>query len=279
MTFAALSETPPGAPPVVLSIAAHDPLGGAGLAADLTTFAALGVHGTVAVTAVTAQHLDRVDRVEPMPADLVAAQIDAVIDSFPIAAVKTGLLGSAEIVDLVADRVLAGSLPAPVVDPVLVDGRGNRFVGSEIERAYRERLFPAAAVLTPNLGEASVLVGRPVAAISAVVDDVATALAELGAGHVVVTGGADDHVHAVDALIGRDGTIEYLPTPRIDTTDVRGSGCTLAAATTAGLAHGRSVPEAVAEAKWFITARLEATDWPDLPGAGPVAHWFGPREA
>ena len=117
-----LSVMPPETPPVVLAIAAHDPLGGAGLAADLTTFAALGVHGTVAVTAVTAQHLDRVDRVEPMSAALVAEQIDAITDSFAVAAVKTGLLGSAEIVDLVADRVDAGSLPAPVVDPVLVDG-------------------------------------------------------------------------------------------------------------------------------------------------------------
>ena len=262
----------------MLAIAAHDPLGGAGLAADLTTFAALGVHGTVAVTAVTAQHLDRVDRVEPMLPDLVAAQIDAVIDSFPIAAVKTGLLGSAEIVDLVADRVLAGSLPAPVVDPVLVDGRGNRFVGSEIERAYRERLFPAAALLTPNLGEASVLSGRAVASIDDV-DEVAATLAGLGAGHVVVTGGDDDHVHAVDALIDRAGAIEYLPMPRIATDHVRGSGCTLAAAATAALAHGRSVREAVTEAKRFVTAQLEATAWPDLPGGGPVAHWFGPQEA
>ena len=236
------------------------------------------MHGTVAVTAVTAQHLDRVDRVEPMPPDLVAVQIDAVIDSFPIAAVKTGLLGSAEIVDLVADRVLAGSLPAPVVDPVLVDGRGNRFVGSEIERAYRERLFPAAALLTPNLGEASVLSGRAVASIDDV-DEVAATLAGLGAGHVVVTGGADDHVHAVDALIDRAGAIEYLPMPRIATDHVRGSGCTLAAAATAALAHGRSVREAVTEAKRFVTAQLEATAWPDLPGGGPVAHWFGPQEA
>lgn len=257
----------------MLAIAAHDPLGGAGLAADLTTFAAFGVHGTVAVTAVTAQHLDRVDRVEPVAADLVAAQIDAIIDSFPIAAVKTGLLGSAEVVDLVADRVLAGVLPAPVVDPVLVDGRGVRFVGSDIERAYRERLFPAAAVLTPNLGEASLLTGRSLSAIDEV-EAVAGALAELGADRVVVTGGADDRDAAFDAVIDDTATVECLQAPKVDTGHVRGSGCTFAAATAAGLASGRSIIDAIHDAKRFVTVRLAVTRWDDLAGAGPVAHWF-----
>ena len=260
-------------PPVVLAIAAHDPLGGAGLAADLTTFAALGVHGTVAVTAVTAQHLDRVDRVEPMSADLVADQIDAIIESFPIAAVKTGLLGSAEIVDLVADRIDAGSLPAPVVDPVLVDGRGNRFVGSDIERAYRERLLPAAAVITPNLGEASVLTGRSLAS-TADVDDAVEALATIGAGTVVVTGGADASEHAVDVVISADGAVEHLVSPWVVTRHVRGSGCTFAAATTAGLGQGLAVGEAITAAKAFVTERLQLSTWPEIDGSGPVAHWF-----
>lgn len=259
-------------PPVVLAIAAHDPLGGAGLAADLTTFAALGVHGTVAVTAVTAQHLDRVDRVEPIAADLVAAQIDAIADSFPIAAVKTGLLGSAEIVELVADRVESGVLPAPVVDPVLVDGRGNRFVGSDIERAYRARLIPSAAVLTPNLGEASLLVGHGLDGADAV-ESCAGELAALGAGHVVVTGGADRSAHAVDVVVGTDGSVDRLVNDWIPTPHVRGSGCTFAAATTARLANGQSAVDAISDAKRFVVERLRQSTWDDLSGAGPVAHW------
>ena len=258
----------------MLAIAAHDPLGGAGLAADLTTFAALRVHGTVAVTAVTAQHLDRVDRVEPMDAALVADQIDAIVDSFPIAAVKTGLLGSAQIVDLVADRVESGALPAPVVDPVLVDGRGNRFVGSDIERAYRERLFPAAAVLTPNLGEVSALLGEAVDEISAV-EAHAGALGALGADVVVVTGGADEREHAVDVIVAADGRVEQVLTPWVPTRHVRGSGCTFAAATTAGVAAGRDVRDAIHGAKAFVTDRLRASVWDGLERSGPVAHWFG----
>ncbi|MEM9465729.1 MAG: bifunctional hydroxymethylpyrimidine kinase/phosphomethylpyrimidine kinase [Actinomycetota bacterium] len=265
------SETPP----VVLAIAAHDPLGGAGLAADLTTFAALGVHGTVAVTAVTAQHLDHVDRVEPVPTDLVAAQIDAIVESFPIAAVKTGLLGSAAIVDLVADRVASGALPAPVVDPVLVDGRGNRFVGSDIERAYRERLFPSAAMLTPNLGEAAVLAGRPLDGADAV-SSVAAELAGLGAGSVVVTGGDDPDALAVDVVVDRAGALTRLTGRWVDTPHVRGSGCTFAAATAAGLAAGRDPVDAAREAKAFVAARLEASTWPGLDSVGPVSHRFGP---
>lgn len=262
-------------PPVVLTIAAHDPLGGAGLAADLTTFAALGVHGTVAVTAVTAQHIGRVDRVEPIDAGLVAQQIDAIIASFPLAAVKTGLLGSAEIVELVAERVAGGVLPAPVVDPVLVDGRGDRFVAGDVERAYRERLLPVAAVVTPNLGEASLLAGTSLDGVGAV-DAVAGSLAALGAGHVVVTGGADRADHAIDVVIDAQGRVDHLVSDWIDTPHVRGSGCTFAAATAANLALGHDVASSAGAAKAFVGERLRASSWPNLDGAGPVAHWFDP---
>ena len=204
---------------------------------DLTTFGALGVHGTVAVTAVTAQHLDRVDRVEPIAPDLVAQQIDAITDSFRIDAVKTGLLGSAEIVDLVADRVVSGVLPAPVVDPVLVDGRGNRFVGSDVERSYRERLLPLAAVVTPNLGEASLLAGRTLRSVDDV-DGVAAALAALGAKRVVVTGGASSGTEAIDVVVAADGSCDRLVGPWVETRHVRGSGCTFAAAVAAELGRG-----------------------------------------
>lgn len=260
-------------PPVVLTIAAHDPLGGAGLAADLTTFAALGVHGAVATTALTVQRLAAVDRVEPAAPDLVAAQIDGVVESFDVHAVKIGLLGSVAMVELVAARIEAGVLPAPVVDPVLVDGRGSRFVGGDIEQAMRRTLFPAARVLTPNLGEASVLAGRELRSADDV-EHAAADLAGLGAELVVVTGGsAPGHV-AVDVLIRRDGTTDRIESPWIDTPHVRGSGCTFAAATTARLAVGDAPDDAVSAAKRFVTERLRASRWPGLDGAGPVAHWF-----
>ena len=260
-------------PSVALTIAAHDPLGGAGLAADLTTFAALGVHGTVAVTAVTAQRFGSVDRVDATALDLLAAQLDGIVASLPIAAVKVGLLGSAEAVDLVADRVASGQLPAPVVDPVLVDGRGDRFVGSDIEAAMRERLFPLAAVITPNLGEVAVLTGVTVAT-PADVEVASDRLVALGAGLVIATGGAAPGDLAVDVAITADGAVTRIEAPWIDTPHVRGSGCTFAAATTAGLALGDEPLEAVTRAKRFVSERLDASRWTDIAGPGPVAHWI-----
>ncbi len=268
----AVSSTPP---PVVAAIAAHDPLGGAGLAADLTTFASLGVHGVVAATALTAQHLASVDRVEPTPPSLVAAQLDGIVAGFTIAAAKTGLLGSAEIVEIVVDRIDEGTLPAPVVDPVLVDGRGVRFVSAEVETAYRTRLIPRARILTPNVHEASLLVGRRLDSIDDVVA-VADDLAGLGAEIVVVTGGNFLDAIAVDVVVDGGGAVELLEGPRFESGHVRGSGCTFAAAAAAMLAHGDAPIEALRTAKRFVSDRIAAgSAWQLDDGvAGPVAHWF-----
>lgn len=260
-------------PPVALTIAAHDPLGGAGLAADLTTFAALGVHGAVAITAVTAQRFGSVDRVDPVPIDLLAEQLDGIIESLPIATLKVGLLGSAAVVKLVSERIVAGDLPRPVVDPVLVDGRGRRFVGGEIESAMRDHLFPVAAVVTPNLGEASLLAGRTVTTPDEV-EAAAGGLAALGAGLVVVTGGAAPGAIAVDVAVDPAGAVSRLEGPWVQTPHVRGSGCTFAAALTAGLARGESASEAAQSAKRFVESRLRMSNWPSLGAAGPVAHWI-----
>lgn len=247
-------------PPVVLTIAAHDPLGGAGIAADLTTFAALGVHGMVAVTAVTAQRLDRVDRVEATDARLLADQLDGIIASAPVAGVKVGLLFDAAQVAVIAERIADGRLPAPVVDPVMVDGRGDRFVAEETEAAAREALFPRAAVLTPNRAEAELLGGDP------------EELAGLGAGLVVVTGGNAD---ASDLLVWPDGSSSELTGDWIDTTNVRGSGCTFAAAIAALGAQGHGPADAARRAKAFVADRLrESAEWTlGAPGSvGPVSH-------
>lgn len=258
-------------PSVALTVAASDPLGGAGLQADVTTFAALGVHGTSVVTSVTAQSLDSLFRAQALESDLVAQQLDGVIAALPPAACKTGLLTSGAVVEEVAVRVREGGLPAPVVDPVLVDGRGRRFVGASTELVYRQRLFPLARVLTPNVGEAAVLVGRSLDTVQEVID-AAPALRDLGAQMVVVTGGSfvDE---AVDVVITAD-RIEGLAAPRIVTDNVRGSGCTFSAAIVAYLAVGMASYDAVVAAKAFTRRQIEmAASW-ELGGRGPISHLF-----
>lgn len=254
-------------------MAGHDPLGGSGIGADLTTFAAMGCHGTAALTAVTAQHLDAVDRIEWVAADLVAAQLDGIAAEMAVAGMKTGLLGSAEVVDEVAGRVAAGALPAPVVDPVLVDGRGRRIVSEELERAYREALFPVAAVLTPNRAEASALVGRPLGDLTDV-ESAAPLLADLGAALVVVTGGALGD-RSTDLVVEPDGTVTRVVTEPVATANVRGSGCTLSAAIAAEIARGSDPARAVEAASAFVRDRLaDSAGWAfrRADRVGPVAH-------
>lgn len=271
-------------PPVLLTIAASDPLGGAGVQADLATFAALGVHGTSAITAVTAQTLVAMTAAAPVPAEVVAAQIDAVAADLPPAGVKTGLLSRAEIVQLVADRVRQGSLPAPVVDPVMVDGRGARFVPAEVEQAYRELLFPRARVLTPNRAEAELLVGAALPTAEAAQDHAST-LRSLGAEAVVVTGGAFEGTP--DDVVITQSRSWATPGPRIESQNVRGSGCTFSAALAANLAKESNLEAAVTAARAFVRQAIRTSaSWnpqsqnpkpkPNLQPPGPIAHIFPP---
>ncbi len=262
-------------PPIALTIAAHDPLGGAGLAADLTTFAAFGVHGMSAISAVTAQHLDSVDNVSLVDSDLVAQQLDGILDEVRPAAVKTGLLGSAIVVTDLARRVSNRELAAPVVDPVMVDGRGTRIVSSEVEEAYRRDLFPVARIITPNLAEAALLVGADLHELDDVIS-AAPRLAALGPELVVVTGGGVAGGDAVDVIVNADGSTALLQAARSSTDNVRGSGCTFAAAIAASLARGLGPIESAHEAKRFATSRIsDSAGWTFAPGkAGPVSHLF-----
>ena len=264
-------------PPTALAISAHDPLGGAGAIADMTTFAAFGVHGVQAVTALTVQHFDSVDAVQRVDPDFVSRQIDAILDEVRPAAVKTGLLGSAEVVADVARRVADGGMVAPVVDPVLVDGRGNRIASDDVEAVYREELFPRARVITPNLREAQILAGRELRSMEEILAAAGT-LAGLGADLVVVTAGALGGADAVDVVVGSDGSTTLIRSPRYETSNVRGSGCTFAAAITAALARGTSAIDAVNEAKRFVSAGISASANWDLAGtkAGPVSHLMSP---
>ena len=258
-------------PPVVLTIAGSDSGGGAGIQADLKTFAALRVFGTSAVTAVTAQNTAEVRAVHPLPVDLVRQQIDAVLDDFHVAAVKTGMLATPEIVELVAELADAGRLPNLVVDPVMVSSSGSRLLSVTAEQLYLDRLLPVAAVFTPNLFEAGVLLGRQVRTPAEQVD-AARELAGRTSGVVVVKGGHGEG-DAVDAACHRDVCIE-LRASRIGTTNNHGSGCSFASATAALLAKDFATPDALHHAKKFVHRAIEGgARWDLGSGHGPLDHF------
>jgi hydroxymethylpyrimidine/phosphomethylpyrimidine kinase len=260
-------------PPVALTIAGSDSGGGAGIQADLATFAALGVHGTSVVTAITAQSTVAVHAVEVTSVGMVEAQLDAVLDDLPVAAVKAGMLATEAIVAAVAARAARGQLPHLVVDPVMVASSGARLLEPGAEAAYRDHLLPHATVAAPNAAEAGVLLGAPLADLAAV-RRAAPALAALGARWLVVTG-VPDGDRAVDVVVGPDG-VDELPGAWVATANDHGTGCTFASAVAAQLAHGRSVPDALALAKAFVAVRLaRSAGWRLGAGHGPVDHTCG----
>ena len=258
-------------PPVALTIAGSDSGSGAGLQADLKSMAAHEVFATTAVTAVTFQNTVEVRGVHVLPPEAVDAQIGAVLDDFDVRAVKTGMLATAEIIEVVAARADAGDLPNLVVDPVMVAASGDRLLDEAAETAYLDRLFPRAMIVTPNLREAGVLVGRPVL----YEDDMTKAAEELAAAGPaisVITGGhlGDD---AVD-VIWAGGRRHEMRRPRVHTPNVHGTGCTFASATAAGLARGREPLEALEVAKDYVTRVLQAgARWQLGAGHGPVDHF------
>lgn len=265
-------------PITVLSIAGSDSGGGAGIQADLRTFAAFGVHGTTALTAVTAQNTTGVTDVQVMSTSLVIAQIRAVVDDFEVAAVKTGMLGDADVVECVAEVIRDGRLEHLVVDPVLVSSTHHSLMREGGVRAYREALFPLATIITPNLREAAVLCRVDVRDISSLKDMTALAheLFALGPRYVLVKGGhfaaAGVDAPVPDVLVGAEGTV-VLTSPRVDTHNDHGTGCSLSAALCAGLGLGRSVHDATRDAKSFVLSALQgAATWHLGKGRGPLDH-------
>lgn len=251
-------------PPVALSVAGSDPSGGAGIAADLTTFATLGVHGTAVITAVTAQNTVGVQGVHAVPADFVAQQLDSVLDDLPVAAVKTGMLANREIIAVVGDYAAAGRLPNLVVDPVMVSSTGARLLEAEAEFAYLE-LLEHAAVATPNAREAMVF--REVGNFEEPSD-----LAALCPGSLVITGEAT----ATDFVFHDSRWVE-LAYDAIDTYNDHGTGCTFSAVVAVGLAMGMEPLEAIQAAKSFVHKRLgRSADWDLGAGRGPVTHLMEP---
>jgi hydroxymethylpyrimidine/phosphomethylpyrimidine kinase len=263
-------------PPVALTIAGSDSGGGAGIQADLKSFAALGVFGTSAITAVTSQNTMAVTRVDVLAPSAVDAQITAVLSDLPVAAVKTGMLATAEIIEVVARRAAAGDLPHLVVDPVMVASSGDRLLDEDAESAYRELLFPHAEVITPNLLEAGVITGKMLEELVHA-EAAADELAATTDAWVVVKGGHLRGDRAVDVVAHGDERHE-LTAERVDTPNNHGTGCSFASATAAGLAQGLDPLAALRQAKDFVARGVRGgARWSLGAGHGPIDHfgWEG----
>ena len=259
--------------PVALTMAGSDSGGGAGIQADLKTFAVLGVHGTSAITAITAQNTTGVTEILELPTSLIREQIAVVVDDIGVHAAKTGMLSSAAIIATVADAVERYGLGNLVVDPVMVAKGGAKLLRDDAVTAMRDLLMPLAAVVTPNLPEAQVLLGREITTL----DErrrAARDLVAMGARSAVVKGGhAEGDV--VDVFFDGRQLIE-LSAERIETPNTHGSGCVFSAAITAGIALGMEPLEAVRRAKTFITQAI-ASSIEIGHGHGPVNPWSAQR--
>ncbi len=262
--------TSPRRVPRAMTIAGSDSGGGAGVQADLKTFAALGVYGTSVLTAITAQNTVAVIAVHEVPTDIIAAQIAAVMDDIGADAVKTGMLSSRAIVELVAAELKRRRVRQLVVDPVMVSKSGDSLLRQEAVEALRSRLVPLAAVVTPNIPEAEVLTGLKIAS-DADVRRAAERIIGLGARAVVVKGG---HREGPATDLFYDGArFQEFGAERILTTNTHGTGCTFASAVAAGLARGMSVLEAVALAKVYVTEAIRHS-FPIGQGHGPLNHFY-----
>jgi hydroxymethylpyrimidine/phosphomethylpyrimidine kinase len=260
----------PTTPPVALTIAGSDSGGGAGVQADLKTFHAFGVFGTCAVTAVTAQNTTGVRAVHPVPGDVVRAQIDAVAEDLRPAAVKTGMLATADLVEGVAEAIREHRLPRYVLDPVMVATSGDRLLDSDATASVVRALVPLATLVTPNLPEAGMLLGSEVVSEEDM-RDAARALVGLGAGAALVKGGHLEGTEMVDVLW--DGSTEQIwRRPRLRTAHTHGTGCTLSAAVAAALALGLPLLDAVDRGLAFVARAIALA--PGLgEGHGPLNHW------
>ncbi len=260
--------------PVALTIAGSDSGGGAGIQADLKTFHAFGVFGTSAITAVTAQDTLGVHGVHAIPLDMVRRQIEVVARDLEPAAVKTGMLATAELVSGVAVAIRELRLPHYVLDPVMVATSGDRLLDRDAESAVVELLLPLAAVVTPNLDEARLLAGREIRG-EADMRAVAERLVELGAAAALVKGGHLEGGEVVDVLVDGEGTRSWRR-EKVATTSTHGTGCTLSAAIAAGLAHGRPLREAVDAALDYVHRAIAQA--PGIGhGNGPLNHLVAAR--
>jgi hydroxymethylpyrimidine/phosphomethylpyrimidine kinase len=265
--------------PVALTIAGSDSGGGAGIQADLKTFAALGVYGTSAITALTAQNTLGVQGVLHVAPDFVAAQIASVLADFDVGAVKTGMLGTSEAIEAVAVALQGRPALPLVLDPVMVATSGDPLIDDGAVATLARVLIPRASLITPNIPEAARLTGRPAARSEEEMCQQARLLLALGPGAVLVKGGHGSGQEAVDVLIDASGFTRFARR-RVPTLNTHGTGCTLSAAIAAGLANGLELADAVAAGKEYLWRALLAADRLGVGnGRGPVDHMHAFRRA
>ena len=263
---------------IAVTIAGSDSSGGAGIQADLKTFAALGVYGASVLTALTAQNTQGVRAIHDVPADFIAAQIDAVFSDLAVGAVKIGMLSRAATIAAVAaglDRHHAKNI---VLDPVMIASSGEPLLAPDAVELLRSELIPRALLVTPNLAEAAALAGATLARNEQEMEVQAREILSLGARHVLIKGGHGEGDDSVDLLIGQNqefGEVVRLAAKRIVTKNTHGTGCTLSSAIAAGLAQGRDLIAATQDAKTYVTAAIAGADRLRVGhGRGPLHHFY-----
>ena len=259
--------------PIALTIAGSDSSGGAGIQADLKTFSALGVYGASAITALTAQNTRGVDEVMAVPPEFVLAQIKSIALDLDVAAIKIGMLATAETVEAVATGLdLFPAVPV-VLDPVMVATSGDMLLNEDAIDVLRDKLLPRATVATPNLVEGAALLGEPPESREQMMEGRATRLRALGPEAVLLTGGESMAETALDVFADANG-VQRVEAPRHATVNTHGTGCTLSSAIAAELARGETVERAVKLAKMYVTAAIIAADEIKVgQGAGPLHHF------
>ena len=261
--------------PIALTIAGSDSSGGAGIQADLKTFAALGVYGASVITALTAQNTHGVTGIHQVPAEFVTAQLDAVFGDLDVRAVKIGMVAQPSTIDAIAAALTRWSPRHIVLDPVMVATSGDRLLAMDAVEALRTRLIPRASLITPNLPEAAALLDEPVAASEAAIESQGKRLLAMGCPAVLIKGGHGQGAESTDYLVSGNGII-VLAAPRIVTQNTHGTGCSLSSAIAAGLAKGEELETAVHNAKAWISAAIAEADRLGVGhGHGPIHHFHG----
>jgi hydroxymethylpyrimidine/phosphomethylpyrimidine kinase len=263
---------------IAVTIAGSDSSGGAGIQADLKTFAALGVYGATVMTALTAQNTQGVSAIHDVPVGFIAAQIDAIFSDLDVAAVKIGMLSRVQAIEAVARGLVRHKAKNIVLDPVMVATSGDALVAPDAIGALRRLLIPRALLVTPNLAEAAALTGATPARNEQEMEIQAREILSLGARRVLIKGGHGEGEDSVDLLIG-EGDVVRLSAKRIATRNTHGTGCTLSSAIAAGLAKGLDLIAATQDAKAYVTAAIAQADTLRVgQGAGPLHHFHAFHE-
>ena len=260
---------------VAMTIAGSDSGGGAGIQADLKTFSALGVYGTSAITAITAQNTCSVDAVLEVAPDIVAAQIKAVLDDIRVSSVKIGMVASPETMRAIVESLKDFAGPI-VLDPVMVAKSGARLLRKDAVDALIDTLLPIADIITPNLPEAAALLGSGIAPDEKGMERQGRRIAGLALGAALIKGGHASGGHCTDVLVDRDGSTSRYRSARISTCNTHGTGCTYSAAIAAGLAKGLPLKNAVGAGHAYLNGAIAAADELKVgKGHGPVHHFAG----